>query len=220
MELDDLSDRQRELLHDYVSMVQSSPHNLVSARARGELWTRHVPECLALARLLVDRRGPLLDLGSGGGLPGVILAVAHPGREVHLIDATAKKTRFLEEVNEALGLELTVHTGRAEEVSRGTLRGRFATVTARAVAPLNRLVPLAAPFLAPTGLLVAVKGERWRSELEKAAPQLRAQRLVVLGSPASLPLTFRGDQPLRLVMIGRRGTPLLLPALPRNLWAT
>lgn len=209
-----LDARQAEQLRTYIELVRTSPHNLVSARARNELWSRHVPECLALANLLRDRSGPLLDVGSGGGLPGMILAIADPGREVHLLDATAKKTGFLAAVRDALDLEVTVHTGRAEEVSRGTLAGHFETVTARAVAPLTRLIPLAVPFLRDRGVLAAVKGERWRSELAEAAGQLRTHRVEALATPETLVVPTAGDGPLRVVMIGRQGTPLLLPALP------
>lgn len=214
MTSDALTARQQDQLRTYVELIRTSPHNLVSARARGELWSRHVPECLALARLLQDRTGPLLDLGSGGGLPGVILAIADPRREVHLLDATAKKTRFLAAVRDALELELVVHTARAEDVSRGTLAGYFETVTARAVAPLTGLVPLASPFLRSDGVLAAVKGERWRTELTDAVKQLKAHQLTALATPEDLEVPVAGDGPLRVVMIGRRGTPLLLPALP------
>lgn len=210
----DLTDAQRAQLHEFVGMVRSSPHNLVSPRAREELWTRHVPECLALARLLVHRPGPLLDVGSGGGFPGIVLAIAQPDRETHLLDATAKKCRFLKNVSDELGLGVTVHTARAEEVSRGTLAGRFATVTARAVAPLERLVPLSAPFLADDGVLVALKGERWRPELDRASGQLRSLRLMALATPNTLEVAAVEGQALRVVMIGRRGTPLLLQAPP------
>ena len=211
MDAASLTQRQHDQLRQFVDLVHASPHNLVSRRAAGELWSRHVPEGLALANLLAARTGPLLDLGSGGGFPGVILAIAEPNRDTHLLDATAKKTRFLQEVAEVLGLPVTVHTGRAEEVSRGTLARRFATVTARAVAPLERLVPLAAPFLAGGGVLVAVKGASWSAELKRASGQLRANQLVPLATPEDLTLTYGGGEPLRVVMIGRRGTVLTLP---------
>ncbi len=204
----DLAPDQRAALARFVERLRASPHNLVSRRAREELWTRHVPECLDLAaKIPVDAR-QLLDVGSGGGLPGLVLAVARPDLEVHLLDSTAKKTAFLTEVSTELGLGVTVHTGRAEELGRGALGGRFDVVTARAVAPLVQLVAWCAPLLSPEGCLYAVKGKRWADELADAAPALRRSELRVVATPdevvhnrgASVP-----DPQLRVVILARSG---------------
>lgn len=173
-------------LRAYAAMVRESPHNLVSKRARGELETRHIPECVELAELLP--RGPhrLLDLGSGGGFPGMILAIVRPEVEVHLLDATAKKTAFLEQAGIELGVELTVHTGRAESMARGDLSGSFDVVTARAVAPLSKLVGWSIPFLRAGGLLCAVKGDRWAEELEEARSEIARHGASVVATPADV----------------------------------
>lgn len=186
--------------------IAASPHNLVSRTARAELTTRHIPECRAFARQL-PTDGPLLDLGSGGGLPGLVIAIVRPDLEVHLLEATGKKAAFLEETAARLRLPVTVHRGRAEELARGELLRRFRIVTARAVAPLQRLVPWAAPYLHRDGHLFAIKGERWRQEIEDAEPVLARFDLAVVGDPSTHPQL--GEDPAdplrpRVVMIGRR----------------
>jgi 16S rRNA (guanine527-N7)-methyltransferase len=190
----------------FAALVAASPHNLVSRRARAELTSRHVPECVALAGLLPAGPARLLDVGSGGGFPGIVIAIARPELEVHLLDSTAKKTEFLSSAAEDLGLtNVTVHTGRAEELARGELRSSFDLVTARAVAVLDRLLTWTVPFLAAGGVLYAVKGERWREELEQATDALRRTGARLLATPDDLPQPqgARSEAWPRVVMIGR-----------------
>lgn len=178
---------QEEQLATFAARVRASPHNLVSRRAREELGSRHVPEAVALARSLPPGPRRLLDVGSGGGLPGVVIAVVRPDLEVHLLEATAKKVGFLRETVAELALDVPVHHGRAEELGRGELRGAYDLVTARAVAPLASLVRLTLPFLGRGGRLYAVKGEQWPRELAEAGPALERAggRLVATpGAPA------------------------------------
>ena len=171
-----------ETLRRYAALLRDSPHNLLSPRGLDELETRHLPESLAFSAGLPA--GPrLLDVGSGGGLPGIVIAASRPDLEVHLLDATRKKTDFLTEACAKLGLSVEVHHGRAEELGGGLLAGAFDLVTARAVAPLERLVPWATPFLKVGGQLHAIKGERWSEELSAAAAELRRLGLVVHSTP-------------------------------------
>jgi 16S rRNA (guanine527-N7)-methyltransferase len=194
-----------ERLRRFAALVRESDHNLVSRRARAELEDRHIPECVALARILPQGSYRLLDVGSGGGFPGLVLAIVRPELEIHLLDATAKKTDFLSEAADRLDVEVTVHTGRAEELQRGELGGSFDVVTARAVAALDRLVGWAVPFLRPGGILYAVKGERWADELETARPVLPRFGASVVATPDDIPDppgTDPGTTP-RVVMLGR-----------------
>lgn len=170
----------------FAALVAASPHNLVSRTARSELMSRHVPESVAVARLLPVGSARLLDVGSGGGFPGLVIALVRPELDVHLLDATAKKTAFLRATAADLGVTVTVHTGRAEELARSELGGSFDLVTARAVAPLVRLLPWTIPFLRPGGVLYAIKGDRWREELDAAAPALRSAGAQVVATPADL----------------------------------
>lgn len=189
-------------LRRFAAAVRASTHNLVSRRALIELESRHIPECVAFARLLPHDGGRILDLGSGGGFPGLVVAIVRPDLEMHLLDATAKKTAFLEATSADLGVEVTVHTGRAEELARQVdLDRAFDVVTARAVAPLTKLVTWSMPFLRPGGLLYAIKGERWEDELRDAEPVIRRLRAQVLATPYDLATT--GSDAPRVVMLAR-----------------
>lgn len=177
----DLTDAQREALELFTRRVETSPHNLVSRRARDELRDRHVPECVSLAASLPE--GPrLLDVGSGGGFPGVVIAITRPDLDVTLLDATTKKVEFLRETGDVIGVPFHVEHGRAEDL-RDTHAGSFDLCTARAVAPLGRLLGWTVPFLRPGGLLYAVKGDRWREELEEARTELRTWGAEVVATP-------------------------------------
>lgn len=175
---------QSEKLSAYAERVRSSPHNLLSARGVEELEDRHIPEAVAFASTLPA--GPrMLDIGSGGGLPGFVVAIVRPDLRVELMDATGKKSAFLREAARALAIEVEVHHGRAEDLAKGDLAGAFDIVTARAVASLDRLIPWAAPFLRPGGTLHAIKGERWRDELRDAARAMRASGMALEETPVS-----------------------------------
>lgn len=176
-----------ERLRTFAERVRTSPHNLVSRRARDELLTRHVPECVAFTHTLPSGAQRVLDLGSGGGFPGIVIACVRPDLEVHLLDATAKKTTFLQEVSEELGLRTHIHTGRAEDPELiAELGGTFHVVTARAVASLDRLIGWSMPYLRSGGLLYAMKGERWQAELDEAAPILGRHGASVVATPDDL----------------------------------
>jgi 16S rRNA (guanine527-N7)-methyltransferase len=169
-------------LRRYVELLRASPHNLLSARGLEEVEARHIPEALAFAGMLPS--GPrLLDVGSGGGLPGIVIAIARPDLSVHLMEATGKKADFLTEVARDLALDVAVHRGRAEEHARTDLRGSFDLVTARAVAPLDRLIPWTAPFLRVGGQLHAIKGERWPEELRSAGSAMQRGGLALVTTP-------------------------------------
>ncbi|WP_052664964.1 16S rRNA (guanine(527)-N(7))-methyltransferase RsmG [Nitriliruptor alkaliphilus] len=196
----------RERLTRFAALVRASEHNLVSRRAREELESRHLPECVRLADVLPRGEQRVLDIGSGGGFPGMVLAIVRPDLEVHLLDATAKKTAFLAAAAQELGVHVTVHTGRAEELVRGaSLAGGFDVVTARAVAPLDRLVTWAVPFLRPGGLLYAVKGQRWAEELEAARTAIAKLGASVVATPDDVhtPGDDLADLQPRVVMLAR-----------------
>lgn len=118
-----------------------------------------VLESLLWLSVLPAAAAPLLDLGSGPGVPGIVLKLARPEWEVDLLDATRRRANFLRHVVRELGLTgVQVHWGRAEALASGPLAGRFQTVTMRAVAPGAAAATLAAPFLAPDGQLVVSMG--------------------------------------------------------------
>lgn len=156
-------------------LLGSSPHNLVSRGDRALLRTVHIPEALAVAGLLPVAGGQRwMDLGTGGGLPGLVLAIAFPEVEWVLLDSTRKKVEAVRGFAEELGLgNVTAIAERAEAAGRQHgLRGRFDGVVARAVAPLQVLAELARGFPRSGGCLVAIKGPAWEEELRRAQAAL------------------------------------------------
>lgn len=178
-----MQDTPERLLERFIRRVESSPHNLVSRRARAELRERHLAECRAFAAMLPAGPARLLDVGSGGGFPGLVVAVLRPDLDVTLLDATQKKVAFLRETAAALDVDCTAAVGRAEELRRGPLASSFDLVTARAVAPLGRLLGWTVPFLQPGGLFYAIKGRRWRDELTEAGDALQSWGAEVVATP-------------------------------------
>jgi 16S rRNA (guanine527-N7)-methyltransferase len=150
------------------------------------IWERHLLNSAAIARL-VPARGSLVDVGSGAGLPGLVLAILLPGVQVTLVEAMARRVAFLEECVSELALpNVEVVRGRAEE-----LAGRMAAdvVTARAVAPLDKLAGLCLGLLRPGGKVLAIKGASAEAELARARPVLARlgvndARVVEVGSAA------------------------------------
>lgn len=171
------------LLEQFILRVEQSPHNLVSKRARAELRDRHLAESRAFASMLPAGPSRLLDVGSGGGFPGFVVAVLRPDLDVTLLDATRKKVAFLAETAAALDVDCATAVGRAEELRRGPLASSFDLATARAVAPLDRLLGWTVPFLRPGGLLYAIKGRRWREELAEATEALQVWGGEVVATP-------------------------------------
>lgn len=146
------------------------PRGLIGPHEAPRLWERHLLNCAAVAGL-VPRTARLVDLGSGAGLPGVVLALVVPTLSVVLVDATRRRTDFLSEVVTELGLSDRVEVvwGRAESLP--PLHADV--VTARAVAPLSKLAAWSMPHLIGGGSLLALKGESAAEELNRDAAGLR-----------------------------------------------
>jgi 16S rRNA (guanine527-N7)-methyltransferase len=159
----DLDEVARTAIDDHVRLLLASTEaiNLTSIRDPAEVALRHVIDSLTAVGWLRDHGiARLLDLGSGGGFPGVPIAAALPTVRVVLLEPIAKKARFLANSLDATGLapRVTVARARAEEVARDRhQRGRLPAVTARAIASLADLVELAFPLLADRGSLIAWK---------------------------------------------------------------
>lgn len=139
--------------------------NLVGQSTLGDFWRRHFIDSAQLAFLAPDAR-IWADLGSGAGLPGIILAILmrdRPGGHVHLVESVAKRARFLRDIVAALDLPATVHHARAE-----SLRLAVEVVTARACAPLVRLLGLAEPYMARGARGLFLKGAGAEGEVAAA----------------------------------------------------
>lgn len=145
------------------------------------LWSRHVINSVLVAPLL--RPGRVGDVGSGAGLPGLVLAIARPDVDLVLIEPMERRLDWLSAEAERLGLEnVTVLRARAEEAPQETLD----QVTARAVTALSKLIPITAPLLRPGGEMIFMKGERVGEEIAAAQKVIRKHRLsspevIVLG---------------------------------------
>lgn len=150
---------------------------LVGPREVGRLWERHLLNCAALSPL-IPVASLVVDLGSGAGLPGLVLAVIRPDVRVICVDSMLRRTAFLEEVVADLELDnVEVRRSRAEGLggrSGGRVPLHADVVTARAVGSLDQLARWAAPLLAKDGALVCLKGAAAVSEVRSAWPTLRS----------------------------------------------
>lgn len=202
----DAADNQVDLaLRRLAELIAQSPHNLVSRTDRNDVWGNHIQECRAYVDALALQAGQRwIDIGTGGGLPGLVLAASRPDTQWTLVDGTAKKVRAVQEFAGELGLDnVTAIQAQAEELAHDQgFRGQFDGAISRAVAPMPILAELLAAFVRPTGNLVAVKGSRWKEEVQEAA-----------GAFQELGLEFHeaihipsAQRPTWLVMMRPRGT--------------
>lgn len=179
-----IGDRQAAArLAAYVELLErwNRRFNLTGSRAALEIVARHVLDCAAVtAHIDAD---PVLDLGSGAGLPGLVLAVLNPARRFVLLDSVGKKVRFLEHARDVLGIENVEVVQARAEAHRPP--APYPTIISRACGDLAVLVRLVRPLLAPDGALLAMKG-RLRPEELGALAGLRweARRLAVPGLAA------------------------------------
>lgn len=143
---------------------------LIGPRELPRLWRRHVVNCAAVAQYL-PASGSVIDVGSGAGLPGIVLALMRPDLQVHLVEPMQRRVQWLTEVNDRLALaNVVVHGSRAEELHE-TLRADV--VTARAVAALDKLARWTMPMVRLGGALLAQKGQRAEDEVASARSVLR-----------------------------------------------
>jgi 16S rRNA (guanine527-N7)-methyltransferase len=162
--------------------------NLIATSTEPKLWTRHVADSLQLIALAPERR-IWADLGSGAGFPGLVIACAladTPGAQVHLVESSTKKASFLREAAQASGAPAVVHAVRIEDFVRNAPAGIDA-VTARAVAPLAKLLTAAYPLLKRGVLGLFPKGQDVDAELTVAAKcwNIRTTLQPSLTNPAS-----------------------------------
>ena len=163
------------LLERYAALLATEGvvRGLIGPREVPRLWDRHLINCALLAPLLPEG-ATIADLGSGAGLPGLVLAIARPDLEVTLVEPMARRVAFLEEAIAELGLaRVVVARGRAEQ---WTGSERFDVVTARALAALPKLLDWAMPLVAERGVLLAMKGSSAPEEIEAARPDLARWR--------------------------------------------
>lgn len=191
-----------EALRRYVDLLVGPgvERGLIGPREADRIWGRHILNCAALVPL-VPERSAVADIGSGAGLPGVVLAVLRPDLTVALIEPLLRRATFLSEVLGELGLSdrVVVIRSRAEDYHGE----QFDVVAARAVAPLDRLGRWALPLLRPAGRLLAIKGQRAHDEADQHRAELarlgaRSVEVVTLGrdhllEPTTVVVVTRDD---------------------------
>jgi 16S rRNA (guanine527-N7)-methyltransferase len=144
--------------------------NLVAAKSLNEIWVRHVADGLQILDIAPASAKTFVDLGSGGGFPGLVLAAAlaeRPGGHVHLVESDQRKCAFLREAARAMKVEVTIHNARIEAALADWPHGGD-VVTARAVAPMKKLLELAHPLLKAGMVGIFPKGQDVGSELTEA----------------------------------------------------
>ena len=176
---------------------------LVAASTVPKLWTRHIADSLQIVDLAPDAKS-WVDLGSGGGFPGLIVAIAiaeRAGAVVHLIESHTRKAAFLREAARVTRAPAKVHANRVESVAKRI--GAVDVVMARALAPLPRIIELSQPFLTAGAVGIFLKGQDVDNELTEAAKSWKIRsrllpsrtdprgKILVVESAAQRPLTPR-----------------------------
>jgi 16S rRNA (guanine527-N7)-methyltransferase len=160
------SERQREV-ERYAELLASwgIERGLIGPREADRIWDRHIANCIPVSTLIPEGV-TVADIGSGAGLPGIVIALARPDLRVTLIEPLQRRVDFLNEVIADLNIPVTVIRGKAESV-----KSAFAIVTARAVKPLPVLLPMVWPLIASKGALLAIKGESAQAEIDETTPK-------------------------------------------------
>ena len=166
---------QREQLMDYLALMNkwNGVYNLTSLRDPLQMVTHHLLDSLAAVPAFTDAKN-VLDVGAGGGLPGIVLAIARPDVKVSLIDTVHKKTAFLTQVKAELGLaNVTVHTMKVQDLKAGP----FDVITSRAFADLSDFVNWSGHLLAEGGQFIALKGTAPAEEQERLPSEWKVKEL-------------------------------------------
>ena len=156
-------------LSQYVQILgqEAVLQGLLGPREIDRIWDRHILNCAALNELIPQAKS-IIDIGSGAGLPGIVLAIMNPSTHVILVEPMQRRTDFLNDVKKQLNLEnVEIIRGRAENQ-----KIQAQVVTSRAVAPLNKLLAWSLPLVEKGGKVLAIKGEKAQSELEEAQKEL------------------------------------------------
>lgn len=182
-----LSEATLEKLLDYLALLQkwNGVYNLTAVRDPKQMLTQHLLDCMAALPAFAGAHR-VLDVGAGGGLPGIVIAIwaqqAAPGLRITLIDTVHKKTAFLTQVKAELGLtNMSVHTGRVEQLKDDK---RFDVITSRAFADLGDFIRWSGHLLADGGRFIALKGQMQqtgRESLPEGWTVLQRQPLQVPG---------------------------------------
>lgn len=171
-----LTDRQHGQLVRYLDLLSAANEkmNLTRITDRAAAEVQHIGDAMTVLPYLPRQPHALVDVGSGGGVPGLPLAIVRPDARVMLIEATKKKAAFLREAAASLGLaNVTITDARAEEIGQGEARETFDVAIARAVATLDWLAEWCLPLVKKGGKMLAMKGQKVTDELPAASRAIR-----------------------------------------------
>ena len=178
----DVSPAQQDKLMNYLALMfkWNAVYNLTSLRDPMQMVTHHLLDSLAAVPAFSDARN-VLDVGSGGGLPGIVLAIVRPDMKVSMIDTVHKKTAFLTQVKAELGLvNVTVYTARVEQLQ---VSDKFDVITSRAFADLSDFVNWSSHLLADGGRYIALKGVAPKDEQERLPEAWKVDKVEPLDVP-------------------------------------
>ncbi|CAE6687771.1 16S rRNA (guanine(527)-N(7))-methyltransferase RsmG [Paraburkholderia domus] len=185
----DLSDAQLGKLLDYVALLSkwNAVYNLTAIRDPRQMLIQHILDSLSIVPHLATRgASSVLDVGSGGGLPGIVLAIVLPDWTVTVNDIVHKKTAFQAQAKAELGLmNLSVVTGRVETLQPGAeVPAKFDVIVSRAFAELSDFVTLARHLVAEHGAIWAMKGVRPDGEIERLPAGTHVEQIIRLNVPS------------------------------------
>ena len=150
--------------------TDATTRGLIGPREKPRLWDRHIYNCAVIGEAIPEG-ARVIDIGSGAGLPGIPLAIARPDLQVTLLEPLLKRSNYLAEITEKLGLDnVTVIRDRAENLGKDT---QFDVVTSRAVAPLAKLARWSLPLCKPGGMMLAMKGASASEEIERDKSEIK-----------------------------------------------
>ena len=152
---------QEDQIQRYAELLKGAgiERGLIGPKEGDRIWERHIANCIPITTILPENVR-LVDIGSGAGLPGIVIALARPDLKVSLVEPLQRRVDFLNEVFAELGIPVEVVRGRAERVKK-----QFEIVTARAVAPLEKLINISWHMIPKGGSLMAMKGESAAEEI-------------------------------------------------------
>ncbi|MAI57949.1 MAG: 16S rRNA (guanine(527)-N(7))-methyltransferase RsmG [Rhodobacteraceae bacterium] len=158
-------------LFEELVLKWSGSINLISNGDQNKVWLRHIRDSMQIYPLLPNKLDSYADFGTGGGFPGLVLAILLDGggrrTEVHLVESDKRKSVFLRNANRELGLKVSVYDSRIESVALPCID----VVTARALAPLDTLLKLASAHINKSTICIFPKGRAWKKDVENARKQ-------------------------------------------------
>ncbi|GAB3464631.1 16S rRNA (guanine(527)-N(7))-methyltransferase RsmG [Massilia terrae] len=179
----DLTAAQQKQLMDYLALMAkwNAVYNLTSLRDPMQMVTHHLLDSLAAVPAFAGARN-VLDVGAGGGLPGIVLAIARPDMKVSMIDTVHKKTAFLKQVKAELGLaNASVHTMKVQDLE---VSDKFDVITSRAFADLSDFLDWSGHLLAEGGRFIALKGVAPKDEQERVPAEWKVSEVQALRVPS------------------------------------